>query len=84
MNKNENQTFIEEIEKNSKIFAEKLNKLNSSHESDNSQKKRDFKKYKFTQKKNIYKKEYYQTENNYEDNNIFKTKKPNNNYLKNN
>ena len=36
MNKKENQNFIEEIEKNSKIFAEKINKLNSGYDSENS------------------------------------------------
>ena len=66
MNKKVNQNFIEEIEKNSKIFAEKINKLNSSYESENSQKNKN-KNYKFAKRKNINKK-YYDTENNYEEN----------------
>lgn len=66
MNKKLNQNFIEELEKNSKIFDDKINKLNSGYE-EKSQKNIET-KYKFTKKKNLYQKEYYNTENNYEEN----------------
>ena len=74
MNKKEDQNFIEEIEKNSKIFNEKISKLNSNYDSENSLKNKEFKKYKFTKKKNISKKQSYYTENNYEDNPFIKEK----------
>ena len=66
MNKKENQNFIEEIEKNSKIFAEKINKLNSGYDSENSFEKKESKKYKFTKKNNLYQQKYFDTVNNYE------------------
>ena len=59
MNKKENQNFIEEIEKNSKIFAEKINKLNSGYDSENSFEKKESKKFKFTKKNNLL---YFYTE----------------------
>ena len=52
MNKNLNQNFIEELEKNSKIFDDKINKLNSGYE-EKSQKNIET-KYKFTKKKNLH------------------------------
>ena len=66
MNKKLNLNFIEELERNSKIFDDKINKLNSGYE-EKSQKKIET-KYKFTKKKNLYQKEYFNTENNYEEN----------------
>ena len=66
MNKKENQNFLEEIEKNSKIFAEKINKLNSGYDSENSFEKKESKKYKFTKKNNLYQQKYFDTVNNYE------------------
>ena len=62
MNKKENQNFIEEIEKNSKIFAEKINKLNSGYDSENSFEKKESKKFKFTKKNNLYQNKYFDTE----------------------
>ena len=50
MNNKEDQNFIEEIEKNSKIFNEKINKLNSNYDSESSQKNKESKKYKFNKK----------------------------------
>ena len=67
MNKIES-NFIEEIEKNSKIFEEKINKLNSTYDSENSFERKDSKKYKFTKKNNLYNQKNYETENNFEDN----------------
>ena len=74
MNKKENQNFIEEIEKNSKIFVEKINKLNSGYDSENSFEKKESKKYKFTKKNNLYQQKYFDTVNNYE-NSPFKNEK---------
>ena len=74
MNKKENQNFLEEIEKNSKIFAEKINKLNSGYDSENSFEKKESKKYKFTKKNNLYQQKYFDTVNNYE-NSPFKNEK---------
>ena len=68
MNNKEDQNFIEEIEKNSKIFNEKINKLNSNYDSESSQKNKESKKYKFNKKRNIGKKQNYNTENNFEEN----------------
>ena len=68
MNQNENQTFIEEIKKNSKIFEEKISKLNSQNDSEDFSVKNKFKKYKYTKKKNLNRKEYCETENNVEEN----------------
>lgn len=65
MNNKNNQNFIEEIERNSRMFTEKMNKLNSGYDSENSQEKIESKKYKFTKKSNIYNKKNYDTENNY-------------------
>ena len=62
MNKKDNQNFIEEIEKNSKIFAEKINKLNSTYDSENSFEKKESKKFKFTKKNNLYQNKYFDTE----------------------
>ena len=62
MNKKENQNFIEEIEKNSKIFAEKINKLNSGYDSENSFEKKESKKFKFTKKNNLYQNKFFDTE----------------------
>ena len=67
MNKIES-NFIEEIEKNSKIFEEKINKLNSTYDSENSFERKDSKKYKFTKKNNLYNQKNYETENNFEEN----------------
>ena len=67
MNKIES-NFIEEIEKNSKIFEEKINKLNSTYDSENSFERKDSKKYKFTKKNNLYNQKYYETKNNLEEN----------------
>ena len=67
MNKKLNLNFIEELERNSKIFDDKINKLNSGYE-ENSQKNIKAKKYKFIKKKNLNQKEYFNTENNYEEN----------------
>ena len=68
MNNKEDQNFIEEIEKNSKIFNEKISKLNSNYDSESSPINKELKKYKFTQKRNISKKQNYNTENNFEEN----------------
>ena len=68
MNNKEDQNFIEEIEKNSKIFNEKINKLNSNYDSESSQKNKELKKYKFNKKRNISKKQNYNTVNNFEEN----------------
>ena len=65
MNNKNNQNFIEEIEKNSKIFTEKMNKLNSGYDSENSQEKIELKKYKFTKKSKLYNKKNFEFENNY-------------------
>ena len=67
MNKIES-NFIEEIEKNSKIFEEKINKLNSTYDSENSFERKDSKKYKFTKKNNLYNQKNYETENNFAEN----------------
>ena len=67
MNKIES-NFIEEIEKNSKIFEEKINKLNYTYDSENSFERKDSKKYKFTKKNNLYNQKNYETENNFEEN----------------
>ena len=67
MNKKLNLNFIEELERNSKIFDDKINKLNSGYE-ENSQKNIKAKKYKFIKMNNLNQKEYFNTENNYEEN----------------
>ena len=70
MNKNQNQNFLEEIEKNSKIFAEKINILNSSYNNENLEQQKEFKKNRFIKKQNINKVDNYTKEYNYEENPI--------------
>ena len=67
MNKKLNLNFIKELERNSKIFDDKINKLNSAYE-DNSQKKIEIKKFKCIKMKNLNLNPYFNTENNYEEN----------------
>ena len=82
MNQRNQINFIKEIEKNSKIFREKISRLNSDYNFGNYQENEEYQTYKFSHKGDLYQRAKYETENNDEENQ-FKNRKKNNQNMKN-